>query len=431
MSLAPDRPSWANDLNDNPWLQGSSTARSTSGGADTSGRTCARASSAASAGSTSRSSTSVNAPATSGVGLSGGACSRTNSSAPSWFSNANKSDSTKGSGSGTSTSRSSMNAPATSGAGLSGGVCSRANSSAPSWFSKEDKTGSAKGSGSGGGSLLRWPSKQQQPQQQPRFHEGPELDDLSVEELEGLTAAHESGISDAQRRMLKQALETRQLGGQTLEQLHTQKHQLKRITGDQHKLGGNLQRSNQLMKGMGMRGWLGWLPDRLTGLRPPSQGELTSEQRAEAGGGSGEPRGAGSGAPNPASSAAASPWGKSKPSDEEPAPSRGVDQEGMRELSGVLNDLRLQALSMNDELKEQSGIIDTVNDRADDHSSSIKKNNRRARDIAGSSAASRIADTFTAPRATKSWGIGGGSAKTAAKIGYNSAVARANLGRGM
>ena len=379
MSLAPDRPSWANDLNDNPWLQGSSTARSTSGGADTSGRTCARASSAASAGSTSR---SVNAPATSGVGLSGGACSRTNSCAPSWFSNANKSDSTKG-------------------------------------------------SGSGGGSLLRWPSKQQQPQQQPRFHEGPELDDLSVEELEGLTAAHESGISDAQRRMLKQALETRQLGGQTLEQLHTQKHQLKRITGDQHKLGGNLQRSNQLMKGMGMRGWLGWLPDRLTGLRPPSQGELTSEQRAEAGGGSGEPRGAGSGAPNPASSAAASPWGKSKPSDEEPAPSRGVDQEGMRELSGVLNDLRLQALSMNDELKEQSGIIDTVNDRADDHSSSIKKNNRRARDIAGSSAASRIADTFTAPRATKSWGIGGGSAKTAAKIGYNSAVARANLGRGM
>lgn len=314
-----------------------------------------------------------------------------------------------------------MNAPGMSGGEFyDGGASSCTSGSAKSFTS-----GSAKGS-STGGSWRPWSARRQ-----PDFHEGPKLDELSLEEIEGLTAAHEAGISDAQKRMLKQAIETRELGANTLGQLHDQKQQLRRIAGDQHKLGGNIHKSNQLMKGMGWRGWLGWLPDRVTGLRPPNQGDLVRETRAENGGGNGRhgscdaPSSNGNGALRAATGP--SPWGKKKEAaQEEQVMERGVDAEGMVQISSVLDELRLQAQQMNSELKEQSGMIDDAIEHSDAHQSSIKRSNRRARDIAGTSAGRRVDDTFTAPRGSV-LGLGSTSARTAAKIGYNSMVARANL----
>ena len=205
----------------------------------------------------------------------------------------------------------------------------------------------------------------------------------SIKQMQAATDRHEQAIQESQQRMLKMATSAQESGAATLDELHKQGEQLRHIHREQGKIDENLKTADTLLTSL--ESWRGaaknWLFGKKTDSRPNS---------ARGGKNKSEP-------PPPHSQPAASSSSHHKPG-AAGGPQFTVHHGGagggggaamaqsddpMERLAGLVDGLHAQALSMNDAIKDQSGLIDQTIESAESQQSKLDKNNRRARKLIG------------------------------------------------
>lgn len=170
----------------------------------------------------------------------------------------------------------------------------------------------------------------------------------SAEQLSARAWAHEQASSDSATRSLRVAQTARDVGAQTLGQLHAQGEQLRKAKADQQSMMNNLSASDRMLRGM--ESWKGWLGNLLTG------GNVVKTPDA---------------LPPPPTHTAPSPFGARTPSQSPRTPSQSQagacvsvslgassaldeDDETLGELGGVVSDLHAQAAALRAEMSNQS-----------------------------------------------------------------------------
>lgn len=178
---------------------------------------------------------------------------------------------------------------------------------------------------------------------------------------------HERDIAAAEKRMLKTVTATHEVGAATCEKLHEQGEQLKRIKGDQKKVGENLKTSAKIMRSL--ESWSGMIASSM-GLNKGI------EERAHKTDGKVGKR------PNDDITDPDTTLPKRKSFSALPA-GPGGEQDNMTQISHTIAALKAQADEMNSELKAQGKMIDELTAEADNQTGQLKHNNARANKMLG------------------------------------------------
>jgi hypothetical protein len=212
-------------------------------------------------------------------------------------------------------------------------------------------------SGSGGGASSSW---------------APAGEDESIESLQRRTAAHENAIDGSLGRTLKIAQSTHDVGAETLRTLHEQSEQLKSIRTHQAKVETNLKTSDRLVRGM--ESWRGAATNWVAGMWSKDETKATADKRADDAGSSPERE-------SSARAAGGSGW---PPSAGWPAGTTAQARatpaaDALSQISSLVSGLRMQAETINSELKAQSKELDGIHDKADANASHLAATNKRTK----------------------------------------------------
>lgn len=202
----------------------------------------------------------------------------------------------------------------------------------------------------------------------------PAGEDESLASLQHRTAAHESAIQSSLGRTLKMVQGTHDVGAETLRTLHEQSEQLKSIRTHQAKVETNLKTSDKLVRGM--ESWRGAAANWVAGIWSKDEAKAaTVEKRGDDAGRSKEDEPA-------ARVAAGSVW---------PPPAAGAGglagttagtpatADALSQISSLVTGLRMQAETINWELKAQSKELDGIHDKADSNANHLAATNRRTK----------------------------------------------------
>lgn len=204
----------------------------------------------------------------------------------------------------------------------------------------------------------------------------PAGEDESLESLQQRTAAHENAIEGSLGRTLKMAQSTHAVGAETLRTLHEQSEQLKSIRTHQAKVETNLKTSDKLVRGM--ESWRGAATNWVAGMWSKEEAKATVEKRGDDADRSKEgveprARAIGGSVWPPSAAGAGGPTGTTAPA-RAPAAADTLSQ-----ISSLVAGLRVQAETINWELKTQSKELDVIHDKADTNASHLAATNARTK----------------------------------------------------
>ena len=213
--------------------------------------------------------------------------------------------------------------------------------------------------------------------------------DEELQAIEGEINQHEQEMDEATRRMLRMAQSTVNTGAATLEQLHGQGEQLKRIEADQGRIQHNLDASNKILKGMtSFMGWRAW------GAKPAPKSEQgayrsnyaedgTQDFRPDISDGPGGGGGGGySGGMGRAGGGARGGCGGGGEltAEQEQAMMAG---DPMAHINSLVDQMQSQALAINGELKSQAAAIEKVTDTTERHQAQTAKATKQTASVGG------------------------------------------------
>lgn len=198
----------------------------------------------------------------------------------------------------------------------------------------------------------------------------PPGEDESIDSLQTRTAMHETAIDASLGRTLKLAQTTHETGAETLRALHAQGEQLKSIKGHQAAVESNLKTSDKLLRGM--ESWRGGVANWVAGRFSKDESKRSVIDR------SADPESPRDDDDDPSESLSTWP---SKPRAAAMPAGASREQDPMSQISSLVSGLRLQAETMNAELKAQSGELDRINDRADSNATHLANTNARAKKL--------------------------------------------------
>ena len=203
--------------------------------------------------------------------------------------------------------------------------------------------------------------------------------EATIEQMQAQTDRHAQAIAESQQRMLKMAATTAETGAETLAQLHHQGEQLRHIQKEQAKIDENLSTSDKLLSSL--ESWRGAVKTSVSSWFGGSSSRPASA-RGNAPSASGTP-------PPPATSAAPPPsraaalFGQPKQPAAAQVPDISDDDAAMSQLSGLVEQMHAQAMSMNAAIKDQSTLLDTTVESADRQQGKLDRNNNRAKKLIG------------------------------------------------
>lgn len=194
-----------------------------------------------------------------------------------------------------------------------------------------------------------------------------DLQTASMDEIQRRTAESQKRSSEALQRALRSAASAEESGAATLEELHSQGEQLRRIRNQQDEIDSNLDASSRLLRGL--ESWRGAAYNTVSGWfsareEPKSGPSSTASGRAAGGGTSARDGGARRGLGVPGAM----------------APPAGSD-DTLSQLSSLVSGLHTQAKAMNGAISEHGAILDDANDAADSQRSKLKQQNARLRHL--------------------------------------------------
>lgn len=222
-------------------------------------------------------------------------------------------------------------------------------------------------------------------------------DDVEVQGIQRDIDEHEVEIDASTQRMLMLAMATREQGATTLEVMHAQGDQLKRIEDDQDRVQQNLDTGDNILKNMtSVMGWRTWGVKAARRVVNRKDEKPTCRESSDNFVGAGTRKvvdvvvGSSGGSADGGGSQVHLP----------PNPPGALDI-----ISGIMTDMHQQALCMNTELKSQSGALDIMVEKTE------KQNTQTSRAV----------------KATAS--VGGKEAKQVVKYGpytevFNTSVAK-------
>lgn len=216
-------------------------------------------------------------------------------------------------------------------------------------------------------------------------------DPRSADEIWKDVEKHEQEIAAAEKRMLKTANKTREVGAATCEKIHQQNEQIKQIKTQQKDIGTNIKTSNKIMHSIES---LSGAFLTMVGIhqghdeRPHFAGkkavkEDSSDEEAaelspsEPPSSEASPVATGSKAGSRAGSKAATKKGSDQ------TEGAAQEEDAMSQISSIVAELKVQADEMNAELKKQNKELDGMSATAEEHKANIKRNNQRANKILG------------------------------------------------
>ena len=201
----------------------------------------------------------------------------------------------------------------------------------------------------------------------------PAGDDESLESLQQRTAAHENAIEASLARSLKTAQNSYDVGAETLKTLHQQKEQLKSIRTHQAQVEANLKTSEKLLRGM--ESWRGAAANWMAGMLAKDGGKSgtdtgnTALSKPKLGDSS---KGTGDGGEKQQAT-------EQHGSIRESAAVEIGQSDAMSQIAALVSGLRLQAETMNTELKAQSKELDSIHDKADSNANNLASINTRTK----------------------------------------------------
>ncbi|XP_015965645.1 putative SNAP25 homologous protein SNAP30 [Arachis duranensis] len=211
------------------------------------------------------------------------------------------------------------------------------------------------------------------------FRDSGGLENQSVQELEGYAVYKAEETTQSVNNLVKIAEDIKGDATRTLDMLHQQGEQITRTHNMVVETERDLSRGEKLLNNLGGMFSKPWRPKKTREITGPKisldntnkKGEANKEEREKLGLGPGQKGRSGSNTPHP------EPTNAYQQIENEKA----KQDEGLSDLSNILDDLKGMAVDMGSELDRQNKALDHLSDDVDELNSRVKGANQRARKL--------------------------------------------------